>query len=1100
MQRRFGPLFVLLGLSLLVLLARLWDVQVVQHEVWAREAANIVRSYGVEPYTRGAILDRRGRTIVRDEKRYVLEFVWREFRRGHPLGQVAMVRSLALARPVGLDEARGDLVAAALGYAHLSPDDLDAFAAGGELDAGVDYVPSIAAAGDVERVRLARQERRRSRAGDIRFYVERLLGLTRRERKDLRERVDDQGLGDRSFVELSAMVRTESLDDVLRRLEGGVRVRDERLARLAELIEWRDEDVAVSATTDADRRLDPVASPGDRLVALIEERRREVDDDIADALFRLAAGFSPERLDARNLALFDLEWLKSALVWDERRLDEWRGSRGSAFVSSVRAGFAIARSKLGDPESAAEAQWPADRMLSSLAHAFRASADEWEREHVAPQDWRQVDEWAVLDALPRRLGRGDRLPPDLADGVFVFQDESLRASPAEGDELIGLVLGPALDAAPVSIPIHERSERMVELAAETWAEWDRDDAGLVETVLDALFAQLQGRIDQALEIVSGGSGAPIELGDPWIERALETRRYVVRDRGARPKRIGREPSFDLVLLVTRYGDEYAGFRARATTERIPVALGPDGKEPVGAKLIGKVRSPFLVDVLQQRHRAVELVELQRKRRLPEADAQRILEIVDATRRPGEAVGGSGLESWFDDELSGTSGYHEVHGLQDRVDGNRDPIYRGAVDGRDLTLTLDVDVQRAAEEVLLDPALPPRGDRRADDLWFEAPVGAIVLARVDGAILAAASVPLEGGDPPVPGSRRGDALSVADGQALVSVERTLRRPTFQPPGSVVKPLLAAYALEHLGLDPALELEYCDAHRPRRGTSPKRSSRAGYGMIDCNSSTGHSHRLGGRKIGLHDALMMSCNVYFAALGETRFDAASMRDAYEAFGFGRPTGVRLDDRRGRSGLVDSSHVNPASPLSASRSLDSLDEKARQFLGNGLAHIDTNVVQVARAYIALATGRLPTMRLVDRIGTEPVVPSAAPLGISNDALDVVRRALHDVVHHREGTAYTADLRESTLGFRLAAKTGSADYREGLVPGFDRRGDPVARYVMGMRKHAWLAGWFPSDAPRYVVVVYMHDTSATAGHSAVYVAKQFLTSDAVAELVETEL
>ena len=106
MLRRFLPLLALLALSVATLLARLWDIQVVQHDVWATEAANIVRSYGIEPYRRGAILDRDGEVIVRDEKRYVLEFIWRDFRRGHPLGQLAMLRSLALARPVGLDEAR----------------------------------------------------------------------------------------------------------------------------------------------------------------------------------------------------------------------------------------------------------------------------------------------------------------------------------------------------------------------------------------------------------------------------------------------------------------------------------------------------------------------------------------------------------------------------------------------------------------------------------------------------------------------------------------------------------------------------------------------------------------------------------------------------------------------------------------------------------------------------------------------------------------------------------------------------------------------------------------------------------------------------------
>ncbi|MEO0660223.1 MAG: hypothetical protein AAFZ87_01670, partial [Planctomycetota bacterium] len=52
MERRFTPLAVIFGLSLAALLARLWDIQVVQHELWAAESANLVRSFEVDPYVR----------------------------------------------------------------------------------------------------------------------------------------------------------------------------------------------------------------------------------------------------------------------------------------------------------------------------------------------------------------------------------------------------------------------------------------------------------------------------------------------------------------------------------------------------------------------------------------------------------------------------------------------------------------------------------------------------------------------------------------------------------------------------------------------------------------------------------------------------------------------------------------------------------------------------------------------------------------------------------------------------------------------------------------------------------------------------------------
>jgi len=110
------------------------------------------------------------------------------------------------------------------------------------------------------------------------------------------------------------------------------------------------------------------------------------------------------------------------------------------------------------------------------------------------------------------------------------------------------------------------------------------------------------------------------------------------------------------------------------------------------------------------------------------------------------------------------------------------------------------------------------------------------------------------------------------------------------------------------------------------------------------------------------------------------------------------------------------------------------------------------------------------------------------------VHQALRDVV--REGTAKGKGLDEKTLGFQLSAKTGSADYRVGRVPS-----EPLLPYAgawkRGMRKHTWVAGWFPSDEPRAIVVVYVHDTSTTSSHGAVYLASQFLRSDAVQRFLE---
>ncbi len=1114
MLRRFVPLLVCLALAILVLLSRLWDVQVVQHEVWAREAANIVRSYGVDPYVRGTIRDRNGDLIVRDEERYSLEFVWRDFRRGHPLGQVAMMRSLTHARPFGLDETRLQFAEAALGYALVSPDDLEDFAKGKLLDVGVDYVPAIAAESEKQRRKLVVSEHRRSRAADLRFYVLRLLDLKPRDMKVLDELVEDKHRGHLSYLELAAQATNRAVGEVENNLRDRVDQSDEQLNRLAGLIEWGDDDLVSSSH---------------RLVELIEEQRRAVDNDTADALFRITSGFSSTRLNEANLARLDLEWLRTSLDWDTTRLNEWRRSRGTAYAREVAAwgaGFAVARSKprraddevwSGSRQRADAAGSAADRVISACAHAFRAEDEALERMRRVgePEDWRMIDRLAVLDALGDRLADGDLIPDRAQRDVFPYQDAELPMAAHAPEELLELVYGTALSRHALTMAEGANANAKVlaaqlyEVANDRRRDWKGEDEALFGALLLDMHARLQVRVADVLAQVESQAGDEgdtenhgVAFGKSWIERAEDRRRYVVRDRGARSKRIGKEPQIDLVLLVTRYRDAFAGFRVTSTTQRIPIALGPDGKQSIAAKLIGRVRSPFLIDVLRQQPRVEELIALQRKLELPEADRNRILALLDTIKQPGSTMGGSGLEAWFDKELAGEAGYREVHGLQDRITRNRAPIYKGAVDGKDITLTLDIRLQRAAEDVLSNPDVPGPNEPSVDDQWFASPIGAIVLTTIDGEILVAASVPLVPGPEVDPEHLRHAAFLLTSGQRRFASERTLGRPTFQPPGSVVKPLMAAYALQNLGLEKADRLVYCDPGKPRPGTKPNRKRKRneppmpGFGQINCNVPLGHSVLLGNREMALRESLKRSCNTYFAALAERLYDGKTMRDAYQLFGFGMPTGVRIDDNGERRGLTDDFRANAGSPLDDATSDTWEDEVKRQFLGNGLWHVEASVMQVARAYAGLASGALPEMRLVKEIGGEEVPRVTQPLGISRANLEIVHDALDAVVHEKRGSAHSKGLGEEDLDFRLAAKTGSADYDDGLVPRYGTRGRPIAEFVMGMRKHTWLAGWFPSHDPKYVVVIYLHDTVTTSSHSAVFIARQFLTRPEVRELM----
>ncbi len=82
------------------------------------------------------------------------------------------------------------------------------------------------------------------------------------------------------------------------------------------------------------------------------------------------------------------------------------------------------------------------------------------------------------------------------------------------------------------------------------------------------------------------------------------------------------------------------------------------------------------------------------------------------------------------------------------------------------------------------------------------------------------------------------------------------------------------------------------------------------------------------------------------------------------------------------------------------------------------------------------------------------------------LRAALHDVVASPIGTAH--DRRWPLEPWRVAAKTGTAQVGGGLT-------------------HAWLAGWFPDDEPRYAFAVLCENAGVHGGQLAAVVLHHFL-------------
>jgi len=1111
--RRFVPLMVAFAIALAALVVRLYEVQVGEHGVWAREALGLVRESSVLPARRGPIVDRNGIVVVEDEEDYVLDFVWREFRREHPVGAVAQACSQLFGRPVGLEEADANLLAWGQALVQLSPDDLEAFARGEALPWQGELLPALAS-DPAEARRLARATWRRTRAGDARFYIESLLGVTSRETYALRQR-DPDAWDARPFLQRIAAVReayaslgpNEAEAALLHDWSTGLQQARERLAAFAErLAERRTGERRTGGAAPAVRSWstgseDPQLT---ELLQRLEGIRTDVEDAVADSLFLAAAGFPAARLSTKNLERLDLEWLRVALVWDDARIAAWRARRGaraggpgesrapgtSWLAARVYTRLQLARERAADGASALPAS---ERVLLELLRPFAPGGE-------ALEDWRTLAVPAPVPALERALEGGLRAAPEPL--LLPTQRPAALASRVDADaprvrwsaDHAHLERVLALGSTP-----QEPGDvgRLLALATRARDEWSEGDLEPIERLLGRLDHLVQAEVARLL----GPAAEPAAFEPERLAQALEPRDHLLKDHSLRPRRLLDRPDYDLIAAITRYPTEHAGFvvrprhtrRWRSFDDGRTRSLGVDLEvepRPLLTELVGAVRSPSLIRVMREQD------ELERARAIEagldrdEAGFDELARIYGSTVHASEKVGGSGLEAHFDAELRGRHGFRESIGLAERGEdgftGEEPPQ-----DGLPLRLTVDLDLQRAALAVLERPELP--SDPKADLDWYRDPVGALVLARVDGEVLAAASVPTRAPEHGRFAGDEQDGRRRVDGERLLAgLDRTLRMRGFQPPGSTMKPLVALWALERGWVDADGERQPLHATMPVVACGHP----SGWGKVACNIGAGHSMALHGQSysdstpdITLHDALPHSCNAYFAWLGHHLL-AEEHRELAATFGLGESTGVRR-----RPGTAQEAAARRGAALvEESRShgfLGNLGEHGRQLAGNGLGVLQVTPMQLARAYAGLATGTLPEMRLVSSAGGRPVPAAGTALPFAPEHLATVRALLGQVV--TEGSAKDGGLGVDRLGFRFACKTGSADItsaENGRVP--DGEGGTKA----GVRKHTWIAGWFPAERPQYVAVLLVHNTAATSSHGAVYVMSQFLQREEVRALV----
>ncbi len=335
-----------------------------------------------------------------------------------------------------------------------------------------------------------------------------------------------------------------------------------------------------------------------------------------------------------------------------------------------------------------------------------------------------------------------------------------------------------------------------------------------------------------------------------------------------------------------------------------------------------------------------------------------------------------------------------------------------------TELLQTDVLSYRSKVL--KAEPPdNGDDIRLSIWLPAQLLAQTLYDGSGYRGAVVAIDMASGEVLVMHSSPGEPLdgiasgSPGGGDALVN--RALAG--YYPPGSVIKPLLALYALEHGIAGDSYAVE-CP----------------GFFQLGQRTRIGCSHIHG--NIAMRDSLAHSCNTYYCSLVQ-QFSDEQLDDFARLFGFGRKTGGVLSGQENPGVAFTPSWVREhRQGLRSWRRGDA----ANAAIGQGGWAVTP--MQMAMAMNFALTGRL----------LEPLYLRDAEVVVreerhwSDTSRQVIAEGMRGCVEYGTGAALRVP------GMAILAKTGTAE---------------VGR---NRRPHAWVVAASPAQSPRHLVVVVVEN------------------------------
>jgi len=348
----------------------------------------------------------------------------------------------------------------------------------------------------------------------------------------------------------------------------------------------------------------------------------------------------------------------------------------------------------------------------------------------------------------------------------------------------------------------------------------------------------------------------------------------------------------------------------------------------------------------------------------------------------EMDGKSGIELFANDVLAGVPGGRlicvDASGFKRResklleYERGRKISERAPHPGRDVTLTIDLGIQRLVEKAITN-----------------ATGAAVVIDPRNGDVLALASSP--GFDP----NRFNAGLSAREFRKISQGEGN---PLFNraisgiyPPGSVFKPvvIMASLASKKAGEGTRFD---CPGYFQLGNT-----------RFHCWCKEGHG------VIGMRKAIEQSCNSYFCQLGLLTGEKGIQQMAADA-GFGRRTGIDL--KMESSGFVPDEAWKKRVYHDAWRKGDTCN------LSIGQGALNITPVQVAVFAAAIANGgNIYRPRLI-KTGTDEG-DLIKKMQWSREDLSILRNGMYDVVQSDTGTGKRARIPD----VEMAGKTGTAEY-----------------------------------------------------------------------------